>query len=640
MRTVVGWLRLLGVLLLLLGLLPRPVFAQPPAPEQASLVALDLRQFPLVQVVLRPPLVGGADWQGLPVQRVTLMEDGLPQTLQQFEAFQPGLQVVLAYNVGPAMSNRVGDVTRFDLVQQTLGNWAAARSSTGRDDLSVVTNERQELMRSKETAQWAEAIQAYRPNVATVQPSQTSLAWALDLVTVPNPDPAIRRAILYVTVLPDAATLKALPNLSERARQQGAALFIWLVGSAGARDLDPTGYDALVAATVQTGGQFLLFTGREPLPDPETYFAPLRTSYRLAYRSSLNRSGEHELSLTAQIDQQAVTLSPLRFVLEVAAPNPFLLSPPARIERTWQPPAGRQAAVLQALAQPFQAAIEFPDGHPRRLQAARLLVDGQVVAENLTEPFDTFLWNLPETENTSRSLAVQVEVVDELNLSGRSQPFLIELVVPEAPRLPFWQAVIYSPVTRYVVIALAGLVLLGAVLLVGRVRRPRPSRRSLQDPLTQPVPIRQDVPRRTRSVSPPTEPSRWAGVARPTAHARLLRQPQEDLPNVASSADPVLPADLAITRQELTFGSDPKLAMVVLNAPSIHPLHARLQRNADGSYLLSDAGSIAGTWVNYAPVSKQGALLEAGDLVHLGGVAYRFQPAHDVPSSPKVERIP
>jgi hypothetical protein len=626
-------------LLLFLSLWPRPCFAQAPAPEQASLLALDLTQFPLVQAVLRPPLVGGADWQNLPVQRVTLNEDGVPQTLQQFEAFQPGLQVVLAYNVGLAMSNRIGDTTRFGLAQQALGDWAAARSSNGRDDLSVVTNERQELLRSKDVFAWGETIRTYQPNFAAVQPGQTSLAWALDLVTVPNPDPAIRRAILYVTVLPDAATLKVLPNLTERARQQGAALFIWLVGAPAAKEVDPAGYEALTVAAVQTGGAFFHFTGKETLPDPETYFAPLRTSYRLAYRSSLTRSGEHELTLTAEIDQQSVALSPVRFVLQVAAPNPFLLSPPVRIERSWQAPTGRQAAVLQAVQQPFQMAVEFPDGHPRRLQATRLIIDGQAVAENLAEPFDSFVWNLPETENLSRSLAVQVEVVDELGLSARSQPFLVELIVPEAPRLPFWQAVMYSPLTRYVAIGLAGLVLIGAVLLVGRARQSRPSRRSMQDPLTQPVAIRQDVPHRSRSVSPFAEASRWAGTARPTSHARLIRQLQDDLPSVASSADPVLPVDISITQQELTFGSDPKLAMIVLNAPSIHPLHARLKHNPDGSYLLADAGSIAGTWINYAPVSMQGALLEPGDLVHLGGLAYRFQPAHSAPPSPKIERV-
>lgn len=638
-RCLVGWL----LVLLVLGLWPRPALAQTPAPEQASLVALDLTQFPLVQAVLRPPLVGGADWQGLPVQRVTLSEDGSPQTLQQFEMFEPGLQIVVAYNSGLAMSNRVGDANRFELVQQTLSDWAAARATNERDDLSLVTPERQELMRSKSVPEWTEAIAAYRPDFATTQPSQTSLAWALDLVTVPNPNPAMRRAILYITVLPDAATRNALPNLTERARQQGAALFIWLVGAPAAQEQDPTGYEALTVAAVKTGGQFFHFTGKESLPDPETYFAPLRTSYRLAYRSMLTRSGEHELALTVEINQQSVTLDPLRFVLEVAPPNPFLLSPPARLERSWQPPTTRQAATLQPLSQPFEIVVEFPDGYPRRLQAARLLVDGQVVAENLAEPFEAFTWVLPEAENTSRSLAVQVEVLDELGLSGRSQPFLIELVVPEAPRLLFWQMVVQSPITRYVAIGLAGLVLLGAVLLVGRARRqPRPSRRSLQDPLTQPVAIRQEQPRRSRPVSPPTEPARWAGLARPTVQARLVRQPQADLPaaTIGGEDTPAL-ADLAITRGELTFGSDPQQAMVVIAAASIHPLHARLVQTPEGGYLLADAGSIAGTWINYAPVSMQGARLEAGDLVHLGSLAYRFEPARGGERRvPTVERLP
>jgi hypothetical protein len=37
-----------------------------------------------------------------------------------------------------------------------------------------------------------------------------------------------------------------------------------------------------------------------------------------------------------------------------------------------------------------------------------------------------------------------------------------------------------------------------------------------------------------------------------------------------------------------------------------------------------DEGSIAGTWINYAPVSRQGLCLQHGDLVHIGRVGFRY----------------
>ena len=39
---------------------------------------------------------------------------------------------------------------------------------------------------------------------------------------------------------------------------------------------------------------------------------------------------------------------------------------------------------------------------------------------------------------------------------------------------------------------------------------------------------------------------------------------------------------------------------------------------------MADAGSVAGVWVNYTPISQSGARLEHGDLVHIGRIGFRF----------------
>jgi len=43
------------------------------------------------------------------------------------------------------------------------------------------------------------------------------------------------------------------------------------------------------------------------------------------------------------------------------------------------------------------------------------------------------------------------------------------------------------------------------------------------------------------------------------------------------------------------------------------------------SALSSLEGSAAGTWLNYAPVSKNGAHLEHGDVVQFGKATFRFE---------------
>ena len=81
---------------------------------------------------------------------------------------------------------------------------------------------------------------------------------------------------------------------------------------------------------------------------------------------------------------------------------------------------------------------------------------------------------------------------------------------------------------------------------------------------------------------------------------------------------------IALNNREMLFGTDPTQATTILDHPSISPLHARLRMNENGSFQLVDQNSIAGTWVNYEPISRDGCILKHGDMVHFGQFIYRF----------------
>jgi predicted component of type VI protein secretion system len=49
-----------------------------------------------------------------------------------------------------------------------------------------------------------------------------------------------------------------------------------------------------------------------------------------------------------------------------------------------------------------------------------------------------------------------------------------------------------------------------------------------------------------------------------------------------------------------------------------------LRQTDDGGFLLLDNNSIAGTWVNYDPIPREGCRLAHGDMVHFGQLIYRF----------------
>jgi predicted component of type VI protein secretion system len=84
----------------------------------------------------------------------------------------------------------------------------------------------------------------------------------------------------------------------------------------------------------------------------------------------------------------------------------------------------------------------------------------------------------------------------------------------------------------------------------------------------------------------------------------------------------------------MTFGSDPRRAVVTLADASVCALHARLQQTSDNGFVLNDEGSLAGTWVNYACLNGQGRRLRHGDLIHFGRLTYRFELA-DAPPPPE-----
>jgi predicted component of type VI protein secretion system len=84
-----------------------------------------------------------------------------------------------------------------------------------------------------------------------------------------------------------------------------------------------------------------------------------------------------------------------------------------------------------------------------------------------------------------------------------------------------------------------------------------------------------------------------------------------------------IPAPLQIIADDTTLGRDPLQANLVISDPSIESVHARIHHEGK-SFLITDAGSVAGTWVNYDPVPPKGTQLEHADIIHLGQVGFRF----------------
>jgi len=606
------------VLLVMLLAWAFPVFAQ----EGGRVVISQpgTSQFPVINFYLEA-YEEGEFIEDLAPDQIQVVEDGMARPPSSLEMIQPGIQFTIAINTSPYMGVMVGPTSIYQEIQKALLAWTEAQPANTPNIFSLATNTSLALSNSVDPKEWVKAVKEYNPTLAGVQPALTSLTQALDQATTPNPRPHMRRAILYITPLPSIADLKALPNLADRASQQGARMFVWLVAPPGAATPELTA--SLQEMTNATGGSLFVFSGTEELPKIESYLKPLQNVYQLSYLSGLNQGGAHHLTVHIRRDNFDAASPEQIITLDIQPPNPIFLAPPQQVTRTISKETGNVAPGLTPLQTPIQILIEFPDGHIRPLVKTRLYVDGAIVAENSAEPFNRFNWPLASYGESGRHL-LKIEALDSLGLSRASIETPVELVV-EQPSIGLFS--IKIPWQRLAVgsaILAAALAVGGVLIFVGRKRKtPQPplitrgkptNRKPAKDPVTQPVPIRQERPYLSAGNLSPTWPQALMSQQAP---ARLVR--------LSDSGNPLPKNAIPLNRPEVTLGSDPKLSIQVLENPSVDGLHARLYHTGEGDYQLADAGSVAGTWVNYAPVSKEGVRLEHGDLIQLGRVAFRFE---------------
>lgn len=610
---------LLAAALLLAAVLPARAQADPPA---VTAYPPDLSAFPTITFEVEAQDEQGNFLSNLNRTNITVLEDGAEIGLDKLERYEPGMQFLVSINAAPILANRVAGVSHFDSIRQSLAEWAQTRPNPGSDRLTLATSEGVLSAAEDYPEDWLEALQAYQPNLLASQPSTISFTQALDRLIEPGVDPRMKRVILYITPLPTGNLQGAIPGLTERARQLNARVFVWMVGPASHANFP--GAEPLRQMAEQTGGQFFHYTGVEALPGLEEYLQPLRYRYLASYTSRVNQSGDHELQVRLERGAETVTSTAQSFNLNVQPPNPIFLSPPDQVQRGWvEAELEGQPQNLQPKSYPIRILIEFPDGHPRALAFSRLYVDGELSQERTEEPFDQFDWPLESITETGRR-ELQIEVQDSLGLSRRSITHSVEVAVQPAPRDVLLE--MFTNGRFLLQLAAVLLPLAALILLIVRTRRKRAQthqrRGWREDPLTQRVNIPQEKPRKLASSAAQTTVPAGApavGMANPNgaAQAFLLRLSEQGSP---------LPGEvIELSKIETTFGSDPNQAVCALNDPSVSSLHARIYQSSEGKYVLADAGSVAGTWVNYAPVSSAGVQLQHGDLIHFGRASFRFE---------------
>ena len=594
---------------------------QPVAAQDSGTVKVyspDISKFPSMVVYFDARNAQGAYLQNLTSGDVTVLEDDNSLPADAMSYITSGAQITVAFNPAPSLAYAPGAKTRFQLIQQQLIEWASLLPASDQDTFSLVTTGGILAEQLTNPKQWAQILQSYKPDLMNAKASLDSLNKAIDLANDTSPSPTMKRAILYITPIPSPADLKALPDIGARAAQLGVHVFVWMVGpSSSATSAEAKAFQQI---TTSTAGDFFMYSGTQTLPDLETYFKPLRGVYRLEYISKANQSGQH--SIVVQVDQAGtqITSAPVSFKVNLQPPNPVLLSPPSLITRQWVRTSGSSDLILSPESITIKIQVEFPDGLTRPLRAVRLFVDGKLAAENTAEPFNQIVWPL-DAYIKSGTHTIKVEIEDSLGLKQTTIDTPVKIVVTDKP-VNFWEKLVNYTSSSQAWIALVIVAVVGVMALVFIIgsrrnwfnRLPGRSHKEMIDPVTQPVHIRMDDASPRLSATTP----RSSVIRIPARLVRLDENSQQPIPGKS----------IAINQRELSFGSDPKKALFVLDSPSVSPLHARLTQTGEDVYILSDEGSVAGTWVNFAPVSSQGVRLVHGDLVHIGKLAFRFELAN------------
>lgn len=616
-------LLILFVLSLCLSLAPQGAGAQAGS-ASITLYNVDASAFPTVTGFVDVFDAQRIFASGLTPEAVSVLENGQPLPADSFIELALPLQLVVAVNQGSALvaQNATG-LSRFQRVSQIIAQWAQSRPADLPDDLSLVS-QTGPVINHAGAEEFVIGLQGFNPDMRNTQPNLQSLATALDVVSAQTPRIGMKRAVLFITPqMEDPALASNLEPILQRALENNIRIFVWYVDANTA--FTTTSAAVFNNLAIQTGGSMFQYSGEERFPDPEAYFSGLRRIYLLSYTSRLAVSGNHGLSVRVTLPSGPADAAEQRFDLNVQPPNAFAVTPALQITR--QAPADDpfNTELLLPETQEIEIIIEFPDGHPRPLVRTTLYVDGAIMDENTSEPFNKFTWDL-RSYNLSGEHQVIVEVVDSLGLSKTSMPTPIAVTVVQPPSGFTALLAKYRTYITIGAIVFAGLVLFG-ILLSGRVKLPtlrsvREERRAQTDPLTQPIPaLKEEIapvaaPVKAKKRNPKPKKTEAAPKSNKEAAASFVRLGPDG--QFAASAP------IPLIETEVVFGTDPVQCTQILDDPSVSSVHARLRMTDDGGYLLLDNASIGGTWVNYEPVRREGCRLTHGDMVNFGQLSYRF----------------
>jgi hypothetical protein len=231
--------------------------------------------------------------------------------------------------------------------------------------------------------------------------------------------------------LSDEQTTALAEELIIKAREKRVPIFIFQTRIGGGDT------QALTILAQETGGEYLRLSNKEDQRDDfKRIFEEItnqRTHYSLTYRTTSYQSDNRRVSIGPAGSSIEQTTSSMLFAVDVLPPDIEILSPSDDTTFTIEMflendhEISFQPETLSISAQ----LTNWPDGYPRHITQATLLVNDESVETIETAPTDDvfeFTWNIEGIEDEgSFPILFKIRVVDELGMESVSDPLAINL---------------------------------------------------------------------------------------------------------------------------------------------------------------------------------------------------------------------
>lgn len=390
-------------------------------------------------------------------------------------------------------------------------------------------------------------------------------------------------------------------NVASLARQNNASIYVFQTDFNRSRSdtlqVLAEGSDGTYAAIDRSNFQSVATSIYQEIDSQRTY-------YTVNYRSPVAEPDERNITVNSPSKPAEGVVG--TYEVDVAPPEVTITEP------TPNTTIRREAAVMEEGGVPafdltsYQVAaeIQWPDGFPRNLQSAELLINGnpedsvEVTPEQSSFDFE---WDMSDiTEEGTNLVTLQVNVQDELGLTADAENSVnVEVILPEEKsglQLTPSMAAVGVPVLCMVGAAI--LVVLGTAIYL--MQRGSDSKDELDEAERE------------------IQATMFAAEAEDLALATLT---------VLEGPSGMQAELLRITSITTRLGRDPKQSEISFYADkqsSVSRSHASIRLDDDNQFRLTDNNSSAGTRLNGRPIPPDVAVvLDDGDEIVLGDLSQR-----------------